>query len=45
MAAVGAHTRDAIMDLDRTMRDESILDSGDDSDVMDNIVFRRPGMC
>ncbi|KAF8607520.1 hypothetical protein BDV93DRAFT_270779 [Ceratobasidium sp. AG-I] len=42
MAAVRAHTRDAIMDLDRTMHDESILDSGDDSDVMDNIVFRRP---
>lgn len=44
MAAVRAQTCDTIMDLDHTMRDESILDSGDDSDVMDNIVFRRPGM-
>lgn len=45
MAAVRAHTRETIMDLDHTMRDESIIDSGDDSDVMDNIMFRRPGMC
>ncbi|KAL5636712.1 hypothetical protein ACGC1H_000620 [Rhizoctonia solani] len=28
--------------MDRTMRDESMLDSGGESDVMDNIVFSRP---
>jgi hypothetical protein len=34
--------RQPVMDVDHTMRDESMLDSGEESDVMDNIVFNRP---
>ncbi|KAJ1308879.1 hypothetical protein OPQ81_004566 [Rhizoctonia solani] len=39
---MNANIHDAVMGMDRTMRDESMLDSGEESDVMDNIVFSRP---
>ncbi|KAH7343558.1 hypothetical protein B0J17DRAFT_764746 [Rhizoctonia solani] len=39
---MSANVYSTIMDTDRTVRDESMLDSGGESDVMDNIVFNRP---
>ncbi|CAE6470277.1 unnamed protein product [Rhizoctonia solani] len=39
---MSANIHSAVMDTDRTVRDESMLDSGGESDVMDNIVFNRP---
>jgi hypothetical protein len=45
MATVRARRGDAARDVDHTMRDDSVRESGDESDVMDNIVFKRPGMC
>ncbi|CAE6395194.1 unnamed protein product [Rhizoctonia solani] len=42
MTTMSAHVHPAVRDIDRTMRDESMLDSGEESDVMDNVVFNRP---
>jgi hypothetical protein len=39
---MSAHVHPAVKDIDQTMRDESVLDPGEESDVMDNVVFNRP---
>ncbi|QRV87858.1 proteoglycan 4 [Ceratobasidium sp. AG-Ba] len=42
MATIRTRKGEAALGVDSTMRDDSMLDSGEESDVMDNMVFRRP---
>ncbi|KAG8727249.1 hypothetical protein FRC12_022672, partial [Ceratobasidium sp. 428] len=42
MATTRTRKGEAALNLDSTMREDAVLESGEESDVMDNIVFRRP---